>query len=327
MASTAAALAPGKERETFEAKPKLDLKEAIKEMVTPRITKALNPQRRKLTLKQIRAGFGGKRRLASLKASRHAHKRPKAKASNPKKKRRRATAKAKNSTRTKVVYRTKYKTKKVYEAKPRRKANAKAKRSSNPGSYLLTMSPVGNPHRRRRKTSMAKTKRRVSAKGRSGKRNPTRLRSVAKRNHRPRSRNPIGVSSETVKSIVGAAVGFSVGKKIPPLFGPTMNSSPMMSLLSTGLTAAVLAWAARKFVPAYANGVLIGGGMAVLNVAWNAWAPSSIAGYSGLGDFVNGGFPLPQGPVRFPMVAAPDQAPNGSQVNLSAFYGSGGRAW
>jgi len=298
-------------------------------MVTPRITKALNPHR-KLTAKQIRAGFGGKRRLASLKASKkHSHKRPKAKASNPKKRKRRATAKAKNTTR--IVYRTKYKTrtKKVY-VKPKRKANAKAKRrSSNPGQYLLTMAPVGNPHKKRRKTSMAKTKRRASAKGRSGKRkNPTRRRSVARRNHRPRgSRNPIGVSSGTVKSIFGAAVGFSVGKKVPPLFGPSMNSSPMMTLLSTGITAAVMAWAARKFAPAYADGVLIGGGMAVLNVAWNAWAPASIAGYSALGDFVNGGFPLPQGPVRFPMVAAPDQAPNGSQVNLSAFYGSGGRAW
>jgi hypothetical protein len=299
-------------------------------MVTPRITKALNPHR-KLTIKQIRAGFGGKRRLASLKASKkHAHRRPKAK-SNPKKHKRRATAKAKNQT--KVVYRTKYKTrtKKVY-VKPKRKANAKAKRrSSNPGQYLLTMSPVaGNPHKKRRKTSMAKAKRRVSAKGRSGKReNPTRRRSLGRKSsHRPRgSRNPIGVSSGTVKSIVGAAVGFSVGKKVPPLFGPSMNSSPMMTLLSTGITAAVLAWAARKFTPAYADGVLIGGGMAVLNVAWNAWAPASIAGYSALGDFVNGGFPLPQGPVRFPMVAAPDQAPNGSQVNLSAFYGSAGRAW
>src|ERR1700680_4360227 len=126
-------------------------------MVTPRITRALNPHRRKLTLKQIRAGVGGKGGLASLKGSkRHVHRRPKAKASNPKK-RRRTTAKAKNATRTRVVYRTKYKTrtKKVYvKAKPRRRASSKAKnpkrrRRSNPGPYLLTMAPVGNPHRRK----------------------------------------------------------------------------------------------------------------------------------------------------------------------------------
>ncbi len=296
-------------------------------MISPRVSKALNPQRRKLTLKQIKAGFGGKRRKASLKASpkRHAHKR-RAKAVNPKKHKRRATAKARNATRAKVVYRTrtkvKYRTRKVL-VKPKRRA--KAKRSSNPGPYLLTMAPVGNPHRKkRRKASMAKTKRRASAKGRSGKRNPTRRRRAARRsNHRPRSRNPIGVSSSTVRGVVGAAVGFSIGKKVPPMFGPSMNSSPMMTLLSTALTAAAVAWAARKFAPSFADGALIGGGMAVVNVAWNAWAPASIQGYSALGDFTPGGFPLPQGPVRYVTSGAPSQTPTGSQVNVGAF----GSAW
>jgi hypothetical protein len=304
-------------------------------MVTPRITRALNPHRRKLTLKQIRAGFGGKRRLASLKGSkRHAHRRPKAKASNPKKRKRRATAKAKNATRTRVVYRTKYKTrtKKVYvKAKPRRKASSKAKnpkrrRSSNPGSYLLTMSPVGNPDRKRRKSVAAKKRRKVSAKGRSGKRNPTRRRSYAKtrRMHRPRtSRNPLGVSTSEIKWVLGGAIGFTAGKKIPPLFGPSMNSSPMMSLLSTGIVAGVMTWAAKKFAPAYATGVFIGSGMAVLNVAINAWAPASLQQYSALGDFVSGGFPLPQGPVRYVTSAAPDMTPSGQQAQLGAF----GRAW
>jgi hypothetical protein len=294
-------------------------------MVSPRTSRALNPQRRKFSAKQIRAGFGGKRRLASLKGSRHAHKRPKAKASNPKKKRRRATAKAKNSTKTRVVYRTKYKTrtKKVYvKAKPRRKANAKRRRSSNPGPYLLTMSPVGNPHKKRRKTSMAKAKRRVSAKGRSGKRNPTRRRSVARRNHRPRSRNPMDTS--LLKKGFGVFIGFSAAKKVPPMLGASMNSSPMMTLLSTAITAGVVAWVAKKFIPGpIAEGALWGGVGGVINMAWNTWAPASIAGYAGVGDFVMGGFPLPQGPVRYPMVAAPMVAPNGSQVNVGAF----GRAW
>ena len=64
-------------------------------MITPRVTRALNPhKKRNLSAKQIRAGFGGKRRLASLRASnKHSHKaRPKAKASNPKKAKRRAIA-------------------------------------------------------------------------------------------------------------------------------------------------------------------------------------------------------------------------------------------
>ena len=168
---------------------------------------------------------------------------------------------------------------------------------------------------------MAKHRRKVSAKGRSGKRrNPTRHRRVARRGGTHRThRNPV-ISSTAVKGIIGAAVGFSVAKKVPPMFGAQMNSGPMMTLLSTALTTAAVVWAAKRFAPAYADGALIGGGMAVLNVAWNAWAPPSIAGYSALGDFVAGGFPLPQGPVRLPIAAGNGLAPNGSQVNIDAAY-------
>lgn len=302
-------------------------------MITPRVTRALNPHKRKFTLKQIRAGFGGKRRQAGLKAKRHPHKARKAKAtaSNPKPKRRAsAKAKTKNATQTKVVYRTKYKTrtKKVYvkaATKPKRKANAKRRRSSNPGQYLATLMPVGNPHQERRK-SVAKHKRKVSAKGRSGKRhNPTRHHRRAAR-HGGHHRNPFGVSSTAVKGIIGAAIGFSAGKKLPPLFGAQMNSSPVMTLLSTALTTAGLVWAAKKFAPAYADGVFIGGGMAVLNVAINAWG-GPLMPYSGLGDFVAGGFPLPQGPVRYPMALGPAMAPNGSQVDVGAFGTAFTRAW
>lgn len=290
-------------------------------MVSPRVSKALNPQRkRKLTLKQIRAGFGGKRRKASIKANRHTHKRPKAKkASNPRKAKRRASAKKRNPTKTKVVYRTKYKTrtKKVYvKSKPRRKANAKRRRS-NPGPYLLTMSPVGNP-KRRRKSTVAKTKRKASAKGRSRKSNPTRRRRVARKgNHRAR-RNPM--DSSLLKKGAGVFIGFSAAKKIPPMLGASMNSSPMMSLLSTAITAGVVAWVTKKFIPGpIAEGALWGGVGGVINQAWNSFAPSSIVGYAGVGDFVQGRFPLPQGPVRYPMVAAPAMTPTGSQVNVGAF--------
>lgn len=293
-------------------------------MITPRRTRALNPQRRKLSLAQIKAGFGGKRRQASLRSKRHAHRPAKARASNPKKHKKRATAKAKNQTR--VVYRTKtkYKTRKVYvKAKPKAKAK---RRSSNPGQYLLTMAPVGNPYQKKRRKTMAKTKRRASAKSHSGKRkNPTRRAHRKNTHHRPRSRNPFGEgTSVLVKKGFGVFIGFSAAKKVPPMLGASMNSSPMMSLLSTAITAGVVAWAAKKFIPGpVAEGVLWGGVGGVINVAWNSWAPASIAGYAGVGDFVAGGFPLPQGPVRYITAPAPNMTPTGSQVNVGAF----GRAW
>lgn len=314
-------------------------------MITPRITRALNPhKRRNLSIKQIRAGFGGKRRLASLRASnKHSHKaRPKAKASNPKKAKRRATAKAKNATKTRIVYRTKYKTrtKNVYVAPPKRKrkANPRRKRRSNPGPYLLTMAPVlGNPQKKRRKANMAKTKRRASAAGRSGKRNPTRRAANRKhyhhrrKSHHRRRRNPAllpaGSPMAWVQKGFGVFIGFSAAKKFPPMLGPSMNSSPYMTLLATLVTASLTSFVAHKFAPpAFAEGVMWGGLGGAFNMAWNTWAPASVSGYwpgvNGMGDFVPGGFPLPQGPVRY-VTAAPGVAPNGAQVNVGAF----GRAW
>ncbi len=308
-------------------------------MISPRVTRALNPHRkRKLTLKQIRAGFGGKRRLASLKASnRHKHKR-RATAANPKKRKRRATAKAKNATRARTVYRTrtkvKYRTKKVYvKSKPRRKANAKRRRrssrSSNP-PYLMTLKPLGaaagNPHRKRRK-SVAKHRRKASAKGRSSakRRNPTRRRSVARRGRRRmqhRSRNPM--DSSLLKKGFGVFLGFSGVKKLSPMLGATMNASPTMSLLSAGITAFVLAWGTKKFMPGVlAEGVMWGAVGGVVNQAWNSFAPAGVTGiWPGVGDFAPGGFPLPQGPVRY-ITAPSGMTPTGSQVNVGAF----GAAW
>ncbi len=304
-------------------------------MLHPRRTRAVNPQRRSLSRKQIAAGFGGKRRQASLKTKRHVHKH-RAKASNPKRKRpaspkprRRVAAKGRGKAKnpaTRIVYRTKYKTRTV-TAKPRRKVKAK-RRASNPGPYLLTMAPLAsNPHRKkRRKSAMAKTKRKVAAK-RARKSNPTRRRSRRSNSHRSRRSNPFGLTGgDLTKHVVGATVGFSVCKLAPRSYPANWTASPIMSVVSTGLTALGLAWVANRFARPWTTGVLIGGGMATLNVAINAWAPPSLSQYasiSNLGEFVPGGFPLPQGPVRYALASAPAEAPNGSQVNVGAF----GRAW
>lgn len=303
-------------------------------MLHPRTSRAVNPQgRRKLSLKQIRAGFGGKRRQAAAKRSRSAsaHKHRAPKATNPK--RHKTTAKTRPvRKRAAAGSRLTHPTRRNAPTRKKRRAR---RRESNPGPYLLTMSPVlaGNPTVRttRRKTTMAKTRRRRSAKGRSGTRhtNPTRRRRVGRSNthHRRRSRNPFGESGGTmIKTGAGVFVGFSAGKKIPPMLGPSMNSSPMMSLLSTAITAGVAAWIAKRFMPgAFATGVLWGGVGSVFNVAWNAFAPASIAGYAGvghLGDMVPGGFPLPQTPVGYLAAGPGSMSPammNQAPVNVGAF--------
>jgi hypothetical protein len=315
-------------------------------MVHPRKSRSVNPQgRRKFTPAQIRAGFGGKRRQAALKSSRrgtssHKHR---SSSSNPKrshKPKRKVSAKAKNPVRTKVVYRTKYKTKtrKVYVERPkakRKKASAKRRRTSSSNPYAMLLSPVTNPqHKKRRKKSMAKPKRKVSAK-RSGRRhssNPKR-RSGRRSTHRPaarRSSNPFGQPTGRIAKVgFGVFIGASTTKKLPQFYPAQLTATPAMAVLSTLATAAALAWGANqlRFTRGdFAEGVLWGGIAQTINVAWNAFAPPPFSQYATLGDlrdFVPGQFPLPNGPVRFITAPAPELAPNGASVNMGAW----GRSW
>jgi hypothetical protein len=126
-----------------------------------------------------------------------------------------------------------------------------------------------------------------------------------------------------MKTGLGVIAGVSGSKLIPRNYPATWTGTPMLSILSTGITAGILAWVANRFARGpFADGVLWGGAAQTINVAVNAFAPPSISQY-GLGDFVPGGFPLPNGPVRYALASAPAEAPNGSQVNVGAF----GRAW
>jgi hypothetical protein len=306
----------------------------------------LNPQgRRRFTAAQIKAGFGGKRRQAALKGKRRkpsSHKHRAASSVNPKRSRkpkRRVSAKAKNPVRTKVVYRTKYKTrtKKVFVDRPRKKANAKrrkSRKSSSANPYLMTLSPVvGNPHKKRRKKTMAKPKRKVSAK-RSGHRKSSNPRRRSRRgaSHRParRSSNPFGQPTSRIAKVgFGVFIGASTTKKLPQFYPAQLTATPAMAVLSTLATAAALAWGANqlRFTRGdFAEGVLWGGIAQTINVAWNAFAPPPFAQYATLGhlgDFTPGQFPLPNGPVRFIEAAAPDMTPSGQNVNVGAF----GAAW
>jgi hypothetical protein len=123
-----------------------------------------------------------------------------------------------------------------------------------------------------------------------------------------------------IKTGAGVFLGFSIAKKVPPMLGPTANSSPVMSLLTTAAVAGLAAWAAKKFASGpLATGVLWGGVGGVFNVAWNAWAPASISGYAGVGDMVRGYFPLPQNPL---MVGPGGMSPadmNQAPVNIGAW--------
>jgi hypothetical protein len=196
----------------------------------------------------------------------------------------------------------------------------------------MTLSPVvGNPHKKRRKKTMAKAKRKVSAK-RSGHRksNPTRHRAARTGSHRPaarRSSNPFGQPTSRIAKVgFGVFIGASTAKKLPQFYPAQLTATPAMAVLSTLATAAALAWGANqlRFTRGdFAEGVLWGGIAQTINVAWNAFAPPPFQQYATLGDFAPGAFPLPNGPVRFITAPAPDMTPTGSSVNVGAW----GRAY
>ncbi|MDD5351438.1 MAG: hypothetical protein PHQ12_14600, partial [Chthoniobacteraceae bacterium] len=168
---------------------------------------------RHLSAKQIKAGFGGKRRQSALKSKRHARRTPPAKKRN-------AAKKVRASTRP----------------KPQRKRNL--------GEVVSILIPgmAGNPARKGRKTMAAKKKhaKRATAQRNAGSRRKKTY--VTKRRHSSRS-NP-GKVQEYLKagvSVVGGAVLSKVGTQLVLGAKKTGVMGYGGNLAATGL----LGWAAH----------------------------------------------------------------------------------
>jgi len=281
-------------------------------MNTARVTKVANPRRkarakrrngpRRFSAKQIKAGFGGKRRQ---NAARHRHKaRPKVKAKRRrnvvavKRRRRRAAPRAAaNPPRRR--------------ARPRVKVKAKRRRrraTSNP-SLLMTLGPV-NP-RRGKGEKVARRKAR---------RNRPRVH-VKRRKHNKRHvarRNPSVFGSSSGKDLAtiggGIILGVSAAKLIPPMFDTAlgeMASSLPAKIVITGVVAFGVGAAAKKFMPGPLGDAIIAGGLAqTASMALNALLPATFPYRSsltlnGVGDFA----PTPRGVLTVPWnpVGAPSQ--------------------
>jgi hypothetical protein len=295
--------------------------------VAHRKANAKKKTKRKLTPRQIKAGFGGKRRQSALKR--------KAPKKNP-------------------VYR---------QAKRQAKAKRRAKRTShNPAPLILTVGAV-NPRRSKpmaqkkakKRKSVKKNARRVSRRAPQRRRrrvvahNPRPRRRARKQNRRrntrvivmqPRRanrrksrRNPgfFGTSmtsTEGLKLIAGGLAGVAAAKFLPTLLpasiGGGIASSNVGRTVLTGVAAVAAGFIAGKWDKRVGDAVLFGGLMQTASVALNAFLPSLYQSLGiGLGEFAPGRFGLPQNPLR-ELPAAPAYLPaaSGSRVQTTRLAGA-----
>lgn len=278
--------------------------------VVKRVRRLVNPRRRKrnasgrrrrLTPAQIAAGFGGKRRQAAAKSHRRRRRKAKANPSGHRK------------PRTRIVYRTKTRTKyrtrtivKRVRAKNPQKKHRRRRASRNP--LLVTFGPALNPSRtrRRRHKTVARRKRRMNPRRAHSRRrrytarrhsNPvrivyrTRRRRRSNPHHRRRHRNPVSFSGvrDTAMSVAAGLVGVTVTKMVPGLLSGLTAGSPMMNVFVSAATAWGAGFLATKMLGSQiGHAVAFGGYMQAGSVALNAFLPSvgSVIGLSGLRGLV-----------------------------------------
>ena len=230
--------------------------------------KRKNMAKRRLSAKQIKAGFGGKRRRTALKTKRHA-------------------------ARTRPVATKRSNPRKVRRAAPRRRPAQKR----NLGEVVSILLPgmAGNPARRKGHKTMAATKRRKRRA--TGQRNAgtRRIRTMKVARRHGRRSNP-GQVMEYAKLGV-AIVGGAVGSKMATQLVLSSSNTGWMGYLGNLVATLALGWGASKaFKDRMISQGVVGGGIAQLAVRIiSDQTPygSYLAG-SGVGDYQASAFFTPQ---------------------------------
>ena len=223
--------------------------------------------KRHLSAKQIRAGFGGKRRRTALKAKRH----------NPRSAPKRKTARKTNRAATR--------------RKPARKRNM--------GEVVSILLPgmAGNPAKRKGNKTMAASKRktkRASAQRNAGTRRRTQKKMyVAKRRHSSRSNPGVVEYLKAGAAVVGGAVGSKLATQA--VLGAS-NTSWMGyggNLVATGL----LGWGAHvAFKDKLVSQMVIAGGIAqvIMRMIGDYTPYGQFISGAGVGDYLVSPFLAPQ---------------------------------
>jgi hypothetical protein len=129
----------------------------------------------------------------------------------------------------------------------------------------------------------------------------------------------------SMEIVGGGLVGLAAAKFIPTLLPASLSGgitgTSVGKVIVSGISAIVGAWAGSKVSVAFGQGMLMGGMIQTVSIALNAFLPSAygtIAPYATLGDLMNGGFTVPQNPLRLPPPPPPPAAaPAGSQARMN----------
>lgn len=122
---------------------------------------------------------------------------------------------------------------------------------------------------------------------------------------------------DSLELLGGGLVGVSAAKFIPTLLPASITggiiSSSIGRVVVSGISAVVGGWAGSKVSPKFGQGMLFGGLMQTFSVALNAFLPSLYSQLNPqlgrLGDLMDGGFTVPQNPLRVPYPGAPMAIP------------------
>lgn len=230
---------------------------------------------RKLSAKQIKAGFGGKRRQTAAKHKRKssaASHRPRTKKTNAPKKHRASSSRKRSAPRKKHV----------------------ARKPNLGGIFALTANPAKG-HKRMAQTK--KNKRRASSKSNAGKRQTKRN---PGRTHHRRRANPgtFGRPMDWLEGGAGVLTGVVAARGLPQLVLGSSNTGPM-GYAANAVATAIATFAAHMAFPrhhVFSASVLAGGVAAIISRVIGDY--SLLGSYSsqlGLGDYLmNFNFTTPQ---------------------------------
>lgn len=196
---------------------------------------------------------------------------------------------------------------------PARRTNRRRRNRRNPATRIVVVSPKANRRRRRN----------------------TRRHYASRRRVHHRRRNPgmpdlFGAplfGKNALEMVGGGLVGLAAAKFIPTMIPGVSNftGSNIGRVVVSGISAVVGGWLGSKVSPQFGQGVLFGGMIQTVSIALNAFLPTAyapLAPYTTLGDLMNGGFSIPQNPLRapYPGIAAPPPPsavpPAGAQVRI-----------
>jgi hypothetical protein len=175
------------------------------------------------------------------------------------------------------------------------------------------------------------------------------MRRANSRHHYRRHRNPalfgqtVG-AFEMAKAIAGGLAGVAITKAVPNMLPAGIGGTPIMNTVISIAVAVAAGMAVKALVkgdPILGDAVLFGGLMQAGSVALNSFLPTvgGVIGLQGLGngigDLVNGRFPIPQNPImagqqRMAIAAPPSAAPGApapASAGVGAIYNPYGRAF